>query len=55
MTSRKLTLRREALAELSTADLRAVAGGAPTNGGICETLIPTCTTTGYYPSIFDPC
>lgn len=56
MTSRKLTLRRERLAELSTSELQAVAGasGLPCDIQL-ETLIPTCGCTGYYPSIFDPC
>ena len=53
--TRRLTLRREALTELSTTDLRAVAGAAATNGGVCETLIPTCTTTGFYTTLLGPC
>lgn len=57
MTSRKLSLRRERLAELTTSELRSVAGAS---GAPCEisvfTNIPTdCNCTGYYPSIFDPC
>lgn len=59
MTSRKLTLRRERLAELSTSELQAVNGasGLPCNTTqTTQTIIPTdCGCTGYYPSIFDPC
>ena len=55
--TRKLTLRRERLAELSPAELQAVAGasGLPCNIEINESIIPTCGCTGYYPTIFDPC
>lgn len=56
MKTRKLSLRRELLSELTTGELASVAGasGLPCNTDI-ETLIPTCGCTGYYPSIFDPC
>ena len=57
--TRKLTLRTEHLAELTTSDLQSVAGAS---GLPCETseiqvtqLCPTFGCTGYYPSIFDPC
>ena len=58
--TRKLTLRRERLAELSTSELQAVNGasGLPCNltDGCTESIIPTdCGCTGYYPSLFDPC
>ncbi|HEU0131973.1 MAG TPA: hypothetical protein VFQ85_13365 [Mycobacteriales bacterium] len=56
---RTLTLRTERLAELTAADLGAVAGAS---GLPCEVqveltkeLCPSYGCTGYYPSIFDPC
>ena len=59
MTSRKLVLRREALTELSSNDLGAVAAAAVAAGsGSCftYTVIPTgCNCTGMYPSLNDPC
>ena len=45
MSARKLVLRKEAMTELSTDDLKQVAAGQEILGGL----------TGYYPSIFDPC
>jgi hypothetical protein len=57
MNSRKLTLRRETLAELTTAELGSVVAGAQTY--ICiqdpSTLVPTHDCTGYYPSLNAPC
>ncbi len=47
MARRALTLRKDTLTELTTADLQQVAGGQ-------ETIL-FCGLTGYYPSIFDPC
>ena len=58
MTTRKLTLRREQLTELTTAEMSSVAGasGLPCDPQIEVTqLCPTFGCTGYYPSIFDPC
>lgn len=57
MTSRKLTLRREHLAELTTSDLRSVGGAS---GPPCDTievtqLCPTFGCTGHYPSILERC
>ena len=56
MSSRKLSLRRELLTELTVGELASVAGasGLPCDIEV-ESLIPTCGCTGYYPSIFDPC
>lgn len=64
MTDRRLALKREHLAELSSGDLSQVAGGGPlsrdvcivwpTRGGKCEGLSLDCLT-GYYPSINAPC
>ena len=57
MKSRTLTLRRESLTELTTAELGSVVGGAQTY--ICiqdpSTLVPTNQCTGYYPSLNAPC
>lgn len=60
--TRRLSLRHERLAELSPADLSAVAGGAPrtldgcfaVTTGTCAALSLDCLT-GYYPSINAPC
>jgi bacteriocin-like protein len=43
---RKLTLKKETLAELTAAELAHVIGGAPTVGKLCEgpTLSLTCTS-----------
>ena len=54
---RRLTLRREHLAELTRTELGAVAGAAATLdciyvSGICQTLV---CLTGHYPTINDPC
>lgn len=62
--NRKLTLRQEALADLTTDELGSVAGasGAPCEIGRtvrCQTthtlLISGCMCTGYYPSLNAPC
>jgi hypothetical protein len=55
--ARKLTLRKDTLSELSTADLTQVAGAAQQSilCNLTESCLPTCGCTGYYPSIFDPC
>ena len=45
MAARKLSLRKDTLTELSTADLAQVVAGQDALGGF----------TGYYPSLFDPC
>lgn len=57
MTSRKLSLRREHLAELATSDLRSVGGasGLPCDTVEVTQLCPTFGCTGNYPSIFDRC
>lgn len=56
MTTRKLTLRREHLAELTTAELGSVNGAS---GLPCDplgaTIVPTCGCTGQYPTFRDPC
>jgi hypothetical protein len=48
MTSRKLTLRREALTELTTSELGAVAGASGLPCNTLESLLPTCGCTGNY-------
>ena len=61
--NRKLSLRQEALADLSTDELGSVAGasGTPCQVGTvrCQTtftVVPTgCMCTGYYPSLNAPC
>ena len=57
MKTRKLTLRRELLSELTTGELASVAGasGVPCHIEIRETLIPTCGCTGHYPTVLEPC
>lgn len=54
---RRLTLKSEHLAELTTSELGAIAGAQAitTNQGICASLMPTQCCTGYYPSINAPC
>ena len=62
---RTLRLRAEHLADLTPAELGAVAGGAlPTlppetcvqiSGLVCQALSIDCPWTGYYPSINAPC
>ena len=52
--TRRLTLARERLADLTPDDLATVAGAAQTNGGLCDKLT-IATLTGYYPSINAPC
>ena len=54
---RRLTLRSEHLAELSSSDLGSVVGGQAitNNQGICASLMPTQCCTGWYPSINAPC
>ncbi len=54
MSSRKLSLRHEALADLTSDELHSVAGAS---GKVCgDTLVPTrCGCTGYYPSLNAPC
>ena len=49
MTRRSLSLKKETLTELDATDLAAVAGGAETNGRVCDALslrldcgVPTC-------------
>lgn len=49
--TRTLTPRREPLTELGAAGLVAGAGGAPTDGGVRETVLPTCPTTGHHPAV----
>jgi len=55
--NRRLTLKSEHLAELSTTELGAVVGAQAItqNQGICASLMPTQCCTGYYPSINAPC
>ena len=48
MNLRKLTLRRESLVELTTAELASVAGGR-------DSLVCLTNLTGYYPSLNAPC
>jgi hypothetical protein len=48
--TRKLTLRRESLTELTATELGSVVGGQVTL--VC---LPTHQCTGYYPSINAPC
>ncbi len=58
MTSRTLTLRREALTELTDGELSVVAAGTNTVDvcvALTKAVCPTFECTGYYPSIFDPC
>ena len=57
MTSRKLTLRREHLAELATEDLRSVgaASGLPCETIAVTQLCPSFGCTGHYPSILESC
>ncbi len=62
MAQRKLTLRKDTLTELTTGDLRLVAGAS---GDVCylsdgcvnltESCLPTCGCTGHYPSINARC
>ena len=53
----RLTLRTEHLAELTTDELAAVAGGTSVDACVQATVIcvPTHDCTGYYPSINAPC
>lgn len=46
--TRTLSLRKDTLTELATAELESVVGGQ-------QSIVPTCVCTGYYPSLFDPC
>ena len=58
MNARTLHLHQEALADLTTDELGAVAGGPqnPAQTYVCDTtLVPTCVCTGYYPSLNAPC
>lgn len=67
MSQRKLTLRHETLADLTTDELGVVAGASGTpcnvtttvNSLKCpttHTVVPTgCMCTGYYPSLNAPC
>jgi hypothetical protein len=48
MAQRKLSLRKDTLAELTSDDLAQVIGGQ-------QSIIPTCVCTGYYPSLNAPC
>lgn len=54
---RRLVLKSEHLAELSTNELTSVVGGqaVTNNQGICASLFPTQCCTGYYPSLNAPC
>lgn len=55
MTSRRLILRKETLTELSTDELRAVAGADP-HTVVTYTYVPTgCMCTGMWPSLNIPC
>ena len=53
-SSRKLALRQETLADLTSDEMHAVAGGS---GQCLETLVlPTrCACTGVYPTLDRPC
>lgn len=53
----RLALRTEHLADLTTDELAAVAGGTSVDACIRATVIcvPTHDCTGYYPSINAPC
>ena len=53
----KLALSRETVRELSSPELRHVAGGQlqSLNAGCLNTLTPSCNCTGYYPSLNAPC
>lgn len=53
MTSRKLTLRRESLTELTHGELGSVAGASGLPCDTFESLIPTCGCTGNYS--LNPC
>ena len=57
MTSRKLTLRREHLSELTTSELSSVAAasGLPCDTIAVTQLCPTFGCTGHYPTILEPC
>jgi hypothetical protein len=57
--TRKLSLRKESLTELTTDDLTHVVGGQDSAvvciGNLTESIGLSCGCTGYYPSIFDRC
>jgi hypothetical protein len=55
--TRRLTLKSEHLAELSTNELVSVVGAQAItqNQGICASLVPTQCCTGYYPTLNAPC
>lgn len=57
MKPRSLHLRRETLAELTSAELGSVVGGQDTIvcANITKYCIPTQGCTGYYPSLNAPC
>jgi hypothetical protein len=54
MAARRLTLRKDTLAELTSDDLREIAGAAE-HSSLCNVTYSCVPCTGYYPSIFDPC
>ena len=53
----RLALSRETVRELSSPELRNVAGGQvqSLNVGCLNTATPSCNCTGYYPSLNAPC
>jgi hypothetical protein len=55
MAARTLTLRKDALTDLTPNDLREIAGAAQASGAACNVTHSCVPCTGYYPSIFDPC
>ena len=55
MQARKLTLRREHLAELTTGELESVVGASGIVCDLTDFCIPTQGCTGYYPTIERPC
>ncbi|HVF06179.1 MAG TPA: hypothetical protein VNA20_15160 [Frankiaceae bacterium] len=58
--TRKLSLKRETLQELTTDELHGVAGAAQTRQGLCETMFScmtfiSCNVVECLPTVKDPC